>query len=120
MSAGYNNVQVMGYLLDNGSIVKAGEEIRFMTTAVEVIDRVKRGENWEDRTQNFGVLIPGKRAVGLTKLGKPLQGTRVFIEGQLVKGAKDLYIEAREVILCGRKKEDNGGNVPPTDDEIPF
>lgn len=89
-----------------------------MTTKIEVTDRVLRGENWEDRTQNFNVLVPGRRASGLAKLEK-LQGTRVFLEGQLVYGKDSLFLEAREVILCGKKKEQSNSQ-PVADDEIPF
>jgi single-strand DNA-binding protein len=83
-----------------------------------------RDGEWQERTEWHTVVVWGKRAEGLNRVVS--KGTPLLVEGRLQtrqwedkQGQKRYTTEvvAREILLLGRKGQDEGGGPPPHADD---
>ena len=136
--ASLNKVLLIGNLGKDPEVKYTPSGLQIARFTVATTDRVKKGDNWEDKTEWHTIVSFGKSAEFAGKYLK--KGTTVYLEGRIQtsswdddNGVKKYRTEViadtvkslskRESVDHGASNDDidvSGGNDPGATDDLPF
>ena len=128
-----NKVFLVGRLGKDPELRYANSGIAIVNFSLATSERIKKGENWEDKTEWHNIVIFGKQAENCEKFLQ--KGAQVFIEGKIqtsswenTEGERKYKTEiiANNVRFLDSKNNENlqknkpENNEEEGDDDLPF